>query len=130
VTLCYAQSLSQENNSYLVGVYSSAPLIGRIVDATGPRYTLVGAFMLLLVGYSAIRNIYDNGAPPSGSISAFTFWLLVICSFMTGAGGNGGLTSSVNTTAKSFPDKAVSISVVRLIIVFIPWQYRGLQLQG
>ncbi|KAG5220178.1 MFS substrate transporter [Salix suchowensis] len=29
-----------------------------------------------------------------------------MCSWLTGAGGNGGLTSAVNSTAKSFPDRA------------------------
>jgi hypothetical protein len=35
---------------------------------------------------------------------------------MTGSGGNGGLTSSVNSTAKTFPDKAVCPSI--LLVLF------------
>jgi hypothetical protein len=31
---------------------------------------------------------------------------------MTGAGGNAGFTGAINSTAKSFPDKAVCLSLV------------------
>jgi len=90
---------------------------------------LVVAFIFLLVGYSSIRVIYDNGAPPSGSISAFTFCLLVVCTFMTGAGGSGGLTSSVNATAKSFPDRAVSYRAHHIPFTAYRIQNRELQRQ-
>lgn len=74
----------------------------------------MAAFILLLSGYSGIRHIYDSGISSSATtISTFTFCLLVACGFMTGAGGNGGLTSSVNSTAKTFPDKTVRVSVLR-----------------
>ncbi|KAF5371466.1 hypothetical protein D9615_009591 [Tricholomella constricta] len=90
-----------------IGVYSSGPFWGRIVDFRGPRILLVSAFVLLLTGYSGIRYIYDSGTPAaSTTISTFTFCVLMLCSFMTGAGGNAGLTSAVNSTAKTFPDKA------------------------
>jgi MFS family permease len=117
------------HNNYPVGVYTTSPITGRIVDARGPRLTLIAAAILLLVGYLSIRIIYDNGAPPSGSISAFTFWLLVICSFMTGAGGTGGLSSSVNVTAKSFPDRAVSYSAHHIFFVAYGFPHRELQRQ-
>lgn len=39
------------------------------------------------------------------------FCALVVCSFLTGIGGNGGLASAMNATAKSFPDGAVSSSL-------------------
>lgn len=93
------------------------PIVGRIVDARGPRYVLVAACLLLLVGYSVIRAIYDNGAPSSGSISIFTFGVLVFSSFMTGAGGSGGLTSSINATMKSFPEGAVSQTVYLVFLL-------------
>jgi hypothetical protein len=117
------------NISYPVGVYTTSPITGRIVDARGPRPTLIVASILLLVGYLSIRIIYDNGAPPSGSISAFTFWLLVICSFMTGAGSTGGLASSVNVTAKSFPDRAVSFGTHHISFVAYGLSHRELQQQ-
>ncbi|KDR74212.1 hypothetical protein GALMADRAFT_249944 [Galerina marginata CBS 339.88] len=90
-----------------VGVYSSGPIWGRIVDSRGPRILLVCAFLFLLGGYSGIRYLYDTGLSPGvKSLSTFGVCILVLFSFTTGAGGNGGLTSSVNSTAKSFPDQA------------------------
>lgn len=119
-----------KDSSYPVGVYSITPIVGRIVDARGPRYVLVAACLLLLVGYSVIRAIYDNGAPSSGSISIFTFGLLVFSSFMTGAGGSGGLTSSINATVKSFPERAVSQTVYLVFLLAFIAQYRELLPQG
>ncbi|KAF9460956.1 major facilitator superfamily domain-containing protein [Collybia nuda] len=90
-----------------IGVYSSGPFWGRIVDTRGPRILLISAFIFLLIGYSGMRHIYDAGVPTSATtISTFTFCLLVACNYLTGAGGNGGLASSVNATARTFPDKA------------------------
>jgi MFS family permease len=95
---------------FLVGVYSCGPIWGRIVDKRGPRIPLIGAFILLLLGYSGIKHFFDTGLPDNAQatkLSHFSFILLVLFSYMSGAGGNGGLTSSVNSTAKTFPDKAV-----------------------
>lgn len=91
-----------------VGVYSSGPVWGRIVDTRGPRILLGCAFALLLGGYSGMRYLYDTGLPSGvSSLSTVGLILLVAFSFMTGTGGNGGLVGSVNTTAKTFPDRAV-----------------------
>lgn len=73
----------------------------------GPRILLACAFVLLLSGYSGMRHLYDSGDSMTTTLSTFKFSLLVACSYMTGAGGNGGLTSAVNATAKTFPDRAV-----------------------
>ncbi|KAJ6615493.1 MFS general substrate transporter [Mycena sp. CBHHK59/15] len=89
-----------------VGVYSSGPFWGRIVDARGPRLPLGFAFIFLFLGYSGIRHFYDTGVPEDSALSSFSMGLLIACSFMTGAGGNAGFTGAVNSTAKSFPDKA------------------------
>ncbi|KAF8075793.1 major facilitator superfamily domain-containing protein [Lyophyllum atratum] len=90
-----------------IGVYISGPVWGRIVDLRGPRILLASAFILLLAGYSGARHIFDSGIPASSTtISTFTFSVLVFCKAMTGAGSNGGLMSAVNSTAKTFPDKA------------------------
>ena len=80
---------------------------------------LATGFVSLLIGYSGIRYFYDGPATkipdlsPSAlssaeKLSAVGFALLVFCSFLTGAGGNAGLTSSMNATAKTFPDQMVS----------------------
>ncbi|KAJ3719285.1 major facilitator superfamily domain-containing protein [Lentinula raphanica] len=89
-----------------VGVYLSAPILGKIVDSRGPKSLLLSGFVLLLAGYSGIRFIYDAGlAKDVETLSTAMFILLIACSFMTGVGGNGGLCAAVNTTAKTFPDK-------------------------
>lgn len=96
--------------SYLllsVGVYASGPVWGRIVDSRGPRILLAGGFVFSLLGYAGIRHFFDAGLLPSETaLSTLNLAVLISCSWLTGAGGNGGLTSSVNSTAKSFPDRA------------------------
>lgn len=49
-------------------------------------------------------------AEPSGAerLSALSFCILIFCSYLSGAGGSAGLCSSINSTAKTFPDKVVS----------------------
>jgi len=97
------------------GVYCSGPVCGRIVDARGPRIILIVSFAFLLGGYSGIKYLYDSGLPPDTStLPALSFYSLVLCSFLTGSGGFGGLTSSLNSTVKSFPDGAVSKWVPRV----------------
>ncbi|KAH8104557.1 MFS general substrate transporter [Cristinia sonorae] len=89
-----------------IGVYGTAPTWGRLVDARGPRILLTIAFVCLIAGYSGIRHFYDAGLPEGVSeLSTLSFCLLVVCGCLTGAGGNGGLASSMNATAKSFPDR-------------------------
>lgn len=92
----------------LVGVYATAPLWGRLVDTNGPRLLLAIAFISLLVGYNGVRHFYDAGLPAgTNSLSTLAFGTLAFCSFLTGIGGNGGLASAMNVTAKSFPDGLV-----------------------
>jgi MFS family permease len=101
-------------------VYATAPSWGRIVDHKGPRILLLIGFFGLLIGYSGIRWIYDtgltetkdeNGQTALGSLSTSHFYALIVCGFFTGAGGNGGLVSAINPTAKSFPDSAVRSAI-------------------
>lgn len=84
------------------GVYCTGPFLGRLVDAKGPRIPLAMALVFLFVGYFGIKTIFDAGS--GDPISTITLTTLLVCSFMTGAGGNGGLASSINSVAKSFPD--------------------------
>ena len=92
-----------------VGVSISAPIWGRIVDSQGPRILFVLSFAFLLGGYSGIKRLYDSGlAPGESTLPALSFYILVLCNFLTGCGSFGGLTSSLNSTVKSFSDKVVS----------------------
>lgn len=92
-----------------VGVYGTAPLWGRIVDSKGPKVLLIIGFVSLLVGYNGIRYLYDTGLPDGATdLSTIVFLTLILFGFLTGIGGNGGLTSAMNATAKSFPDELVS----------------------
>ncbi|KAF8173853.1 major facilitator superfamily domain-containing protein [Mycena galopus ATCC 62051] len=89
-----------------VGVYSSGPFWGRIVDSRGPRIPLAFAFVFLFFGYTGIRHFYDVGVEGGSTLTNFSLGLLIACSFMTGIGGNASFTSAINSTAKSFLDKA------------------------
>ncbi|KAF8812677.1 MFS general substrate transporter [Phlegmacium glaucopus] len=89
------------------GGYLSCSVWGRIVDSRGPRIVLIVSFAFLLGGYSGIKYFYDSGLlPNTNTLPALSFYLLVLCSFLTGSGGMGGLTSSMNSTVESFPDGA------------------------
>ncbi|KAI0666143.1 major facilitator superfamily domain-containing protein [Trametes maxima] len=67
---------------------------------------MVIAFLGLLSGYLGIRQFFINGLPDDeASLSFLSFCTLVLCGFVTGIGGNGGLVGTMNATAKSFPDK-------------------------
>ncbi|KAL5508642.1 hypothetical protein ACEPAH_6261 [Sanghuangporus vaninii] len=90
-----------------IGVYSTGPFWGRIVDRRGPRILLACGFAFLLAGYSGMRYFYnspDDGKASAEKLSHLDFASLTLCAFLTGAGGNGGLTAAVNASAKSFPD--------------------------
>ncbi|KAI0688651.1 MFS general substrate transporter [Cytidiella melzeri] len=90
-----------------IGVYSTAPIWGRIVDTKGPKPLLLLGFVSLLVGYNGIKHFYDTGLPDGvTNLSLIMFCVLVFCNFLTGIGGNGGLAGAMNVTAKSFPDGA------------------------
>ncbi|KAF8812969.1 hypothetical protein BYT27DRAFT_7085678, partial [Phlegmacium glaucopus] len=82
----------------------------------GPRIIFIVSFAFLLGGYSGIKYFYDSGLPPNtNTLPTLSFYLLVLCSFSTGSGSMGGLTSSLNSTVKSFPDGARA-STIGLIL--------------
>ena len=65
--------------------------------------------MFLLGGYSGIKYLYDSGLPPgTNTLPSLSFYILVLCNFLTGCGSFGGYTGSLNSTVKSFPDEVVS----------------------
>ncbi|KAG9095268.1 hypothetical protein FS749_010777 [Ceratobasidium sp. UAMH 11750] len=91
-----------------LGVYCSGPFWGRVVDARGPRMPLLVAFMLLLFGYTGIRMFYMGAITMSdSSIAKFNGGVAALSFFglCTGIAGNAGITSAMNTAAKSFPDR-------------------------
>ncbi|KDN51185.1 hypothetical protein RSAG8_00814, partial [Rhizoctonia solani AG-8 WAC10335] len=91
-----------------LGVYCSGPLWGKVVDARGPRIPLLVAFILLSFGYGGIRAFYTGAISMSktstarfnGDVAALFFF-----SLCTGIAGNAGITSAMNSAAKSFPDR-------------------------
>lgn len=88
------------------------------MDARGPRILIALGFVTLIAGYSGIRYFYDRGLPPGATNpSVWAFATLIVCAFITGVGGNGGLVSALNATAKSFPDRAVSAYVLSAFVV-------------
>ena len=95
------------SNLFAVGVYTSGPVWGRIVDRKGPRIPLISSSILLLVGYLGIKQMYDDGIGNGATVSPVHLTLLVMCSIMTGLGGNAGLGAAMNATAKSFSATAV-----------------------
>ena len=92
---------------YVAGTYIAGPIVGRIVDAHGPRVPLMGAFVCCLAGYAGIKYIFDDGVAAGATLSSGHFAMLVLCSSITGFGAIGGLSSAINTTAKSFPPSMV-----------------------
>ena len=69
---------------------------------------LAASAILLFTGYTGLRSYFDAGPPNDENIPLFSLIVMSFFSFMTGAGGDAGLTSATNATAKSFPDHLVS----------------------
>lgn len=96
-----------------VGTYGTGPLHGKLVDARGPRPSLVIAGLFLLIGYMGIKAIFDAGLKQGQEqASTATVVLLVFCGFLTGTGGSGASSGSLNTVAKSFPERIVSVRIL------------------
>jgi MFS family permease len=99
-----------------VGTAFSLPLLGKIVDSRGPRILLVCAFIFLISGYLGMKFFYDSGLPPEEkSLPNLIFAALIVCLFLVGSGGSSAYTAAVNTTAKNFPDKVVSVQVESIV---------------
>jgi hypothetical protein len=73
-----------------------------------------------------MRHFYISAEDDTGSllvrqdttsvarISTLAFYVLVLCSYLSGAGGSAGLCSSINSTAKTFPDRVVRLLIARM----------------
>ncbi|KAF8580797.1 MFS general substrate transporter [Ramaria rubella] len=94
-----------------MGVYTTGPVIGRVVDKRGPRLLLILAFIFLLVGYSGLRRYYDAGPSNDEKLPVLSLIAMSLFSYMTGAGGNCGLLAASNSTAKSFPERLRATTV-------------------
>ncbi|KAI0030402.1 major facilitator superfamily domain-containing protein [Vararia minispora EC-137] len=94
-----------------VGVYTSGPISGRIMDTKGSRPLLIIASIALLCGYLGIRSLFDRGLDDGEHLSRAHLALLVFCSYLTGVGSNSGMTSATNSTAKTFSDSARAVVV-------------------
>ena len=82
-----------------------------------PLSLLVAASILLFTGYTGLRRYFDAGPSNDGNLPLFSLIAMSVFSFMTGVGGNAGLTSATNATAKSFPDYMVGCDS-RVILPF------------
>ena len=106
------------------GTYGTGPLHGKLVDARGPRPSLIIAFFCLLIGYMGTKTIFDAGLKQGQEqASAAVVVLLVLCGFLTGNGGSGGASGSLNTVAKSFPEHTVSVRI--LFLKFLSCAYHS-----
>lgn len=84
-----------------LGVYSSGPVWGKMIDTRGPTLPLIIAGCMQFLGYFVIRMFY-NGFSAGSTHLDVAFTALFMC--ITGFGGCAGLGAAVNTVAKSFPD--------------------------
>ena len=91
----------------IVGIYVFGPVWDRVADARGTWIPLIGVFISLLVGYMGIKCIHDDDIGSGASISPVHFAILVLCALLTGFGAIGGLSSTLSTTARSFPQSLV-----------------------
>lgn len=95
---------------YLVGSSLSSPILGRIIDSYGPRIPIACAFVFHIIGYAAIKQLYDSGLPPHvTTLPTLIFVALVLCTLLVGSGGTAADLAAVNSTAKTFPDRAVTV---------------------
>jgi len=92
----------------VVGVYGSAPFLGKLADSRGPRLSLAVSFVLLLAGYLGIKGVYDASEDNTEPAKGGTLFILILFGFITGVGSDAGYCATLNTVAKSFPNKIVS----------------------
>ena len=102
-----------------VGVYGSAPFLGRLADSRGPRLSLALSFLLLLTGYLGVKGVYDASGDHAERAKGGTLSILILFGLLTGIGSNAGYSATLNTVAKSFPNKIVSSSSGPLLLTVL-----------
>ncbi|KAJ9114715.1 hypothetical protein QFC22_005591 [Naganishia vaughanmartiniae] len=97
-----------------LGVYTSGPVWGVIIDRGQQRAVLCCAAVLIAFGYGGIRAVYIHAASPAAHDNAFTTTtpihastqtvaMLCLCMLFTGCAGAGGLNASLNVVSRSYP---------------------------
>jgi hypothetical protein len=66
------------------------------------------SFVLLLTGYLGIKGVYDASEDNTEPANGGTLCILILFGLLSGIGSNAGYCASLNTVAKSFPNKIVS----------------------
>jgi MFS family permease len=100
-------SLDYCSTLLIVGVYITSPIFGRVADKRGPKGLLLVAMIGLLTGYLGIRAFYTASHLGDGDIPTWKLYALVTCALSIGIGSSAGVCASLNTAAKSFPDRSV-----------------------
>ncbi|KAL8283172.1 hypothetical protein RQP46_005950 [Phenoliferia psychrophenolica] len=98
------------------GVYLSGPLVGILVDRRGPRIPLLLGAVLLFLGYTILRTIYNGGE--DGSFRTWGVGGLAFGEVLVGIGSSASLTAALNGTAKSFTAKRRGSAVASVVSCF------------
>lgn len=81
------------------------------MDSRGPRISLSIATISLFFGYLGIKLIFDIGN--GDSVPLLSLATLMLCNFITGVGGSGGMFGASNAVAKSFPENIVGATLFK-----------------
>jgi len=106
-------------DSPTVGVYASAPFVGKLADSRGPRLSLSLSFVLLLTGYLGIKGVYDASENNTEPAKAGTLLTLILFGLLSGIGSNAGYSAALNTVAKSFPNEIVSSNSAAITLAIL-----------
>ena len=77
---------------------------------------LILSFLFLFGGYTGLRGYFDAGPSSDKNLPLLSLIALSTFSYVTGAGGSAGLIASINSTARSFPERLVSSIQIHYLI--------------